>query len=48
LAVFAVSWGLLAAPRATIALHGAPDVLFRIIWFGLGLAAAVVLVAEAV
>jgi hypothetical protein len=48
LAVFAVSWGLLAAPRASIALHGAPDVLFRAAWFGLGLAAAVALIAEAV
>ena len=48
LAVFAVSWGLLAAPHASLALQGLPDLLFRLLWFGLGLAAAVVLVAQAV
>ncbi len=48
LAVFAVSWGLLAAPKASMALHGLPDVLFRLLWFGLGFAAAVVVIAEAI
>ena len=46
LAVFAVSWGLLAAPRASWALHGIPDVLFRVLWFGLGLTAAIIVIAE--
>ena len=47
-AVFAVSWGLVAAPRASWHLPGAADLAFRLIWFGLGLAAAVTVVAEAV
>src|ERR1700712_49401 len=40
LAVFAVSWGLVAAPNASIRLPGVADVLFRLLWFGLGLVAA--------
>ena len=48
LAVFAVTWGLLAAPHASFALSGFADVLFRVLWFGLGLAAAIVVIAQAV
>ena len=47
LAAFAVTWGLLAAPRATVDLPGLADVLFRLFWFGLGLAAAIALIAGA-
>lgn len=41
IALLAVAWGLLASPKAGIPLHGAVDVLFRVLWFGLGAAAAV-------
>jgi hypothetical protein len=45
-AVFAVSWGLFASPRAGFALHGTADTAFRVLWFGLGAAAAVVVVTQ--
>lgn len=45
LAVFAVSWGVCAAPGASLPLHGWLGTAFRVVWFGLGLAAAVSLVA---
>ena len=48
LAVFAASWGFLAAPHASFGLHGVADVLFRLLWFGLGLGAAIVVISEAV
>lgn len=46
--VFAVSWGLLAAPRATFALVGVFDTAFRCVWFGLGAVAAILVVASVV
>lgn len=44
--LFAITWGLLASPRATFPLHGVADAIFRIGWFGLGAAAALVVVVE--
>lgn len=43
--VFAVTWGLLASPRAKFALHETADTLFRVVWFGLGAAAVIVVIA---
>lgn len=34
--LMAVLWGLFAAPRASIALHGAASAAFQIAWFGVG------------
>ena len=41
LVVFAVVWGLFAAPRAPVRMHGGAGLTFRIVWFGLGAAAVV-------
>lgn len=38
-AVFAVAWGLFAAPKASMPVHGAARVAFEIVWFGAGVAA---------
>ena len=38
-AVFAVAWGVFAAPKASMPLHGAARVAFEIAWFGAGLVA---------
>ncbi|MET3805929.1 hypothetical protein ABIB25_002937 [Nakamurella sp. UYEF19] len=46
LVLFAVTWGLLASPRATFPLHGVADAAFRIAWFGLGAAAAIVVIVQ--
>lgn len=34
--LMAVLWGVFAAPKATAPLHGVPDVVFRLAWFGVG------------
>lgn len=39
--LFAVLWGLLAAPKASRPLHGAPNVAFQIGWFACGAAALI-------
>jgi len=44
LALFAASWGLLVSPKAKWPLAGLAAVGFRLLWFGLGLAALVALV----
>ncbi len=44
--LFAASWGVFAAPRASIALHGAAGTSFRLVWFGIGAAAAVTVVTS--
>lgn len=38
-AVLAVAWGLFAAPKASMPLHGAVLVAFQTAWFGVGVAA---------
>jgi hypothetical protein len=38
-AVLAVTWGLFAAPKASMPLHGAALVAFEIAWFSVGVAA---------
>lgn len=48
LSTLAISWGLVAAPRAIFALHGVGDVAFRVAWFGCGLIAAVIVISAAV
>ena len=45
LAVFAASWGVFAAPGAVLPLQGWLDPAFRVLWFGLGIAAAIMLIA---
>jgi hypothetical protein len=35
-ALMAALWGVFAAPKATVPLHGVADVAFRIGWFGVG------------
>lgn len=42
--VMAVLWGIFAAPRATHPLTGAAGVGFRVVWFGLGVAALLTVV----
>ena len=42
--VFAGLWGVFAAPRARVPLHGAVGLTFRVLWFGLGAAAAAVVI----
>ncbi len=37
--LMAVLWGSFASPRAPFPLSGAPDVAFRIAWFGVGVLA---------
>lgn len=37
--LLAALWGLFAAPRATMPLHGAASVAFQIAWFGVGVLA---------
>ena len=44
--VFAVLWGLFAAPKASMPLHGAANVAFQIAWFACG--AAAFILADAV
>ncbi len=44
-AVFAATWGVLASPRANFALQGAAGLLFRVVWFGLGATAAIVVLS---
>jgi hypothetical protein len=39
--LFAVLWGVFAAPKASMPLHGAANVAFRIAWFACGAAALV-------
>jgi hypothetical protein len=39
--VFAVAWGLFAAPKASWALHGVARFAFEVVWFGSGAAALV-------
>lgn len=44
IAVFATTWAVFAAPRASRPLRGAANVVFRVAWFGLGAAAGLVAV----
>lgn len=37
----AVTWGVFAAPQATIGLTGAAGTVFRLMWFGVGAAALI-------
>lgn len=34
--VFAVAWGMFAAPNASLALHGIGRFVFEVVWFGSG------------
>ena len=34
--LMAVAWGLFAAPRASMPLHGVASVAFQVAWFGVG------------
>jgi hypothetical protein len=34
--VFAVAWGMFAAPNASMALHGVGRFAFEVVWFGSG------------
>jgi len=43
-AAFAITWGLLVSPKAKWPLRGRADTAFRIVWFGLGLAAGTLLI----
>ena len=48
LLVFAIAWGLFAAPHAVLPLSGAAGIAFRVAWFGLAaVAGAAVIVAHA-
>ncbi len=41
---FAAGWGTFVAPRARVPLRGAASVVFRVVWFGPGAAAALSLI----
>lgn len=39
--VFALAWGVFASPGAMLALPGVADLIFRVVWFAAGAAAAI-------